>query len=135
VSRLRQVETLTVSIERPPQDVYRYVANPANLPRWASGLAGGIETVKGEWIAASPLGPVKLRFAVPNDVGVLDHYVTLPDGAEVYVPMRVVANGSGAELSFTLFRLPEMTDEKFREDAQWVRRDLARLKTILEGGK
>jgi uncharacterized membrane protein len=95
MSRLRPVETITVSIERPPQDVYEYVANPANLPRWASGLAGGIESVKGEWIAVSPVGRVKVRF---------------------------------------LFRRPEMTDEKFREDAQWVRRDLARLETILEGG-
>jgi uncharacterized protein YndB with AHSA1/START domain len=134
MSRMREVETLTVSIERPPRDVYEYVANPANLPRWASGLAGGIENVKGEWIAASPVGRVKVRFAVRNEVGVLDHCVTLPDGAEVYVPIRVVANGPGSELSLTLFRSPEMTDEKFREDAQWVRRDLARLKTILEVG-
>jgi hypothetical protein len=54
---------------------------------------------------------------------------------EIYIPMRVVSNGSGSELLLTLFRLPEMTDEKFAADAQWVMRDLAAVKNLLERGE
>jgi hypothetical protein len=32
----------------------------------------------------------------------------------------------------TLFRVPGMNDEKFAADAQWVMRDLNRLKDLLE---
>lgn len=48
--------------------------------------------------------------------------------------MRVVANGSGSEVIFTLFRQPGMSDEQVTEDAAWVERDLGTLKNILEGG-
>jgi hypothetical protein len=46
--------------------------------------------------------------------------------------MRVIANGTGSELIFTLFRLSDMADEKFAEDAEWVLRDLNALKRLLE---
>jgi hypothetical protein len=58
--------------------------------------------------------------------------VTTTSGVEVYVPMRVLANGSGSEVVFTLFRLPDMSDEKYAEDMQLVERDLRGLKDILE---
>jgi len=40
-------------------------------------------------------------------------------GAEIYTPMRIVENGEGAEVLFTLFRQPGMSDEKFAADANW----------------
>src|SRR5882724_7166277 len=51
---------------------------------------------------------------------------------DLYIPMRVLSNASGFELVFTLFRLPGMTDEKFSADAEWVMRDLAAAKRVLE---
>jgi hypothetical protein len=80
----------------------------------------------------TPQGPMKVRFASKNDFGVLDHYVTVAPGIEVYVPMRVLPNGAGSVAIFTLFRLPDMSDEKYAEDAGWVERDLQKLKEILE---
>jgi hypothetical protein len=41
-------------------------------------------------------------------------------------------NSGCSEVTFTLFRLPDMTDEKYDEDAAWVKRDLKRFKEILE---
>ena len=38
---------------------------------------------------------------------------------------------AGSEISFTLFRRPQMTDEKFSQDAQWVEKDLDILKGLL----
>jgi hypothetical protein len=46
--------------------------------------------------------------------------------------LRVLPNGSGSEVVFTLFRAPEMTPEKFAEDIGLVGRDLLTLKTVLE---
>ena len=80
----------------------------------------------------TPQGPAQIWFAEKNDFGVLDHYVTLASGVEVYVPMRVVPNGSGSEVIFTLFKTPEMSDKQFAEDAGMVQRDLRTLKSVLE---
>jgi len=125
---------ISVSIDRPSREVYDFASDPANLPRWASGIGTSIKNINGEWIAKSPGGPVKVRFTPRNNLGVLDHYVTLPTGAVIYVPLRVIPNGSGSELTFTLFRQPDMTDQKFQEDAEWVLRDLTKLRDILEQG-
>jgi hypothetical protein len=46
--------------------------------------------------------------------------------------MRVVPNGTGAEVTFLLFRTPDMTDAAFAADAAAVARDLNALKTLLE---
>jgi uncharacterized protein YndB with AHSA1/START domain len=123
---------LSVAINRSPQQVYDFVADPANLPQWASGLGDSIAQVDGQWIAQTAQGPVPIRFAERNRFGVLDHYVTVAPGVEIVVPMRVVANGAGSELTLTLFRLPEMNDDKFEADSEWVRHDLATLKKLLE---
>jgi hypothetical protein len=58
----------------------------------------------------------------------------MPSGVEVYIPMRVVANGEGSEVIFTLFRTPGMSDESLERDIDWVTGDLATLKELLEGG-
>ena len=114
-------------------DVYDFACVPENLTKWATGLGTSGERVGQAWIAQTPQGPVTVRFIERNDYGVLDHYVTTEDGTEIYNPMRVVANGRGSELSFTLFRRPEMSDAQFEQDAAWVERDLGQLKALLEG--
>ncbi|MCK7501896.1 MAG: hypothetical protein MZW92_76905 [Comamonadaceae bacterium] len=75
---------------------------------------------------------MRFRFVERNDFGVLDHYVKPQQGAEVYVPLRVVANGGEASLVFTLFRPAGTTLEEFERDAATVRRDLSSLKRLLE---
>jgi hypothetical protein len=67
-----------------------------------------------------------------NEFGILDHVVTLPDGQSNLNSMRVVANGEGSEVMFTLFQLPEMSDEQFVKDAGMVEADLQMLKTVME---
>jgi hypothetical protein len=123
---------VNVSINRPPDQVYAFVSNPENLPKWAAGLSGSIRNVDGEWIADSPMGSVKVRFADPNSFGVLDHYVTLPSGESVYNPMRVFPNRTGSELVFTVYQRPEMSDAMFAEDVLAVTRDLRSLKALLD---
>ncbi|MGT2453250.1 hypothetical protein ACU4GI_08065 [Cupriavidus basilensis] len=53
-------------------------------------------------------------------------------GEEIYIPMRVIANGGGTTLLFTLLRSPGVSDAQLQADAEWVRRDLAALKALLE---
>lgn len=108
--------TVRMTIERPASEVYDFVADSKNLAAWASGLAKD----------------AKVRFVERNLYGVLDHHVRVNGRQEVYVPMRVFANGEGTEVLLTIFRQPGTSDEKFGEDAQWVRRDLEALKALLE---
>ncbi|MFF2522015.1 SRPBCC family protein [Streptomyces liangshanensis] len=127
---------LGVYVDRPAPDVYAYASNPVNLPAWAHGLGASVERIGDQWVAESaPLGRVVVAFAPPNAFGVLDHDVTLPSGQTVYNPVRVIADGAGSEVVFTLRRQPETTDADFERDAVTVAADLARLKELLESGR
>ncbi|ABS28108.1 SRPBCC family protein [Anaeromyxobacter sp. Fw109-5] len=132
MSSLHEVRHVSVSIARAPAEVYAFASNPENLPRWATGLAGTIANVGGAWIADSPAGRVTVRFVERNTLGVLDHEIVLASGATIHTPMRVVPNGSGSEVTLTLFRLEGVSDERFSEDARWVEKDLNALKRLLE---
>lgn len=119
-------------IARPLEQVYAFASDPDHLPRWAAGLASAPVSRDGDdLVADSPMGQVRVRFSPRNDLGVLDHVVTLPDGKAVLNPVRVVAHPHGAEVVFTLRQL-EMGDEEFERDAEMVADDLARLKALLE---
>ncbi|MCK6471872.1 MAG: SRPBCC family protein [Planctomycetes bacterium] len=124
--------TLSVTIGRPCAKVYDFVADPENLPKWAKAFCLSIQRVGDGWTALTPAGPMGLRFCARNTLGVLDHWVAPEPGFEVYVPMRVVPHGECSEVLFTLFKLPEMSDAKFAEDAAMVEKDLASLKKVLE---
>lgn len=121
-----------VSINRNWRDVYQYAAKPENMPLWASGLGGGLEADGEDWVAHGPLGSVRVKFAPRNDLGVMDHVVTMESGLEVNNALRVVPNGDGSEVMFTVLKLPNTSEEQFIADADWVLKDLNTLKKLLE---
>jgi hypothetical protein len=123
---------ISISINRSAAEVYEFASNPENLPKWAAGLSGSVKNVNGEWIAESPMGTVKVKFADKNRFGILDHDVTLPSGETFYNPMRVFPNKDGSELIFTLYQRPEMSDKDFRNDEEQIKKDLERLKGLVE---
>jgi len=127
--------TLTVTIDCHPDQLYGFVSNPENLLQWATAFAKSVRKSNSDWFVETAQGPVTVRFTPRNTLGVLDHYVTPAPGDEIYVPMRVLANGSGSEVLFTLFRLPDMSDEAFTADAGMVERDLGTLKDLMEGSQ
>ncbi|MET9596065.1 SRPBCC family protein [Streptomyces sp. NPDC006516] len=125
---------ISIHIERPAEEVYAYASDPSHLPEWAAGLGKSIEETDGRWIADSPMGRVVVDFAPRNDLGVLDHHVTLPSGETVYNPLRVIADGDGCEVVFTLRRRPDMSADDFRRDEAAVAADLVTLKRLAEQG-
>jgi hypothetical protein len=121
-----------VRIDRPVREVYDYASDPSNLPAWAPGLGSSVERIDGQWIVESPMGRVVVAFATRNDLGVLDHDVTLPSGETFHNPMRAIADGTGCEVVFTLRRRPGMSDQDVDRDADAVLADLVALKRVLE---
>lgn len=129
---LAECQTLSVGIERSPEEVYEFVAEPANLPKWSFFVAS-IRPEEDQWVVETLNGEVRIRFVPKNSFGLLDHWVTVGPDSVVYVPMRVVANGSGgSEFLFSVFRQPGMTDAAYEEDLRLVRNDLNNLKRVLE---
>lgn len=121
-----------ITIERPADEVYAFLASPLNFPKWAEGLGHSFSHIEGmTWSAQTPMGPMRILFSEPNRYGVVDHAVIPEHGPPMHNPLRVLANGRGAEVVFTLFQR-DMSDDEMARDAGMVGRDLAVLKALLE---
>lgn len=131
---LNKFQVLSVSINAPVARVYDFVLDAENIPQWMTSFLPSVRKAGNQWIADTSAGQMKFEFVPRNEFGVLDHQVTLPSGAKVVNPMRVVPNGDGCELMFTLFQLPDVTDEDFAVDAANIEHDLQTLKRLLEHG-
>jgi hypothetical protein len=124
--------TISVSIRRDPKAVYQFVLNLEYFPRWARSTFQSIRQLNGKWVAETTQSSVTIDLTERNNFGILDHYVKLPSAAVIYAPMRVIKNGDGSEVIFTLFQPVDMSDDKFAEDAKSVEQDLNTLKKLME---
>lgn len=125
--------TFSISIDRDWREAYDAIWRPEYFANWASGLARANLRREGDrWAADGPEGPITIRFTDRNEFGVMDHWVDIGAGDEIYIPLRAIQNGDGCEILITLFRLPQMDDATFAADADTMKRDLATLKDLLE---
>lgn len=132
MEKILKSKVIQVFIHADYQSVCDFLEQPENFHHWASGM-GELKYKIGElWVADGPQGEVKVKFSPRNEYGVADHVVYLPNGAEVYIPLRVIKNGDESEVQFTLFHPPGMSEEDFAKDTTWVAKDLKALKEVLE---
>jgi len=126
-----RTHTVSVGIAVDPARVYAYASEPANIPTWAPGFVKSIARQEDHWIAQTALGEARISFAAANAFGVLDHEVVLPTGT-FHNSMRVIPNGAGSEVLFTVIQMPGISDQQFDTDLDTVRADLNKLRTVLE---
>ena len=117
-------DTRSVTIEARPETVLRFVADPANLPRWAIGFAQGVRCDHGRWMVRTAGGEVGLSVDVDDEAGTVDFRMEPAPGAMAVAYSRVVPNGTGAEYVFTQFQQPGTPDEVFRQLREAVGHEL-----------
>ncbi|MDR3473150.1 MAG: hypothetical protein P4M09_15935 [Devosia sp.] len=128
-----QSHVISLPINRPAREVYAFLAEPMNFPKWAVVVGPHFRQIgPHEWVGDSPTGDSIVRFCERNTLGVLDHAVYHAGEEPVMMPMRVFPNGKGCELTFCFFRRPGMTDEQFSSAIEWITTDFQTLQSLLE---
>ena len=102
------------------------------FPQMGRSTFQSINQLNGKWVAETAQGSVTIDLTERNNFGILDHFVKLSSDAVIFVPMRVIKNGEGSEVIFTLFQTADMPDDKFAEDVKSVKKDLNILKNLVE---
>ena len=123
-------DTQSVSIEAAPDAVFAFLAQPANLPRWAVGFARAVRQEEGDWIVETAAGDVPIRIDADAARGSIDFEMTVAPQTVSTAYSRVVPNASGAEYVFTQFQGPGMPDEVFAQQIAALAEEL-RLLPIL----
>jgi uncharacterized protein YndB with AHSA1/START domain len=135
VEGLFPARAIGISIRQPLRQVYGFLAEPLNFPRWAFAHETQMEPLPGgEFAVETSVGPRIMKFAERNAFGILTYTSRLKEGgAPLPIPMRVFPNGEGTELSYVFYQRPHTTETEWRSVMEWVTADLLALKSMLEG--
>jgi len=126
--------TIAISIARPADEVFDFVMEPQNFLKWAFvGQSSMRHVGANDWEVETSVGRRILRMPVPNAHGILDHYsLRHRDDVPHLIAMRVVPNGDGTELLYTMFKRPGQSDLEWESMIEWITTDLLTLKSLLE---
>jgi hypothetical protein len=129
-----KAHTLTTAINRPRDEVYAFINEIENLPKWADGFAlGGVKIVDGHYKVETPDGELFITFESNPKLGVIDMWVgPTPDQVDIF-PVRVIARPDGTTATvMTLFQTPDVSDEVFAQQVASLTRENGNLKRVLE---
>jgi hypothetical protein len=125
--------TLTVTIDAPLAQVAADLADPTTHPAWATEFYDGPVRAGegGEFTAPVPLMGGEVRHKIDADIarGILDLYFATP-GAPYGppIPVRLVPNGDGVDVLWTLARFPGVSDLAWQQGLAAMARELQALK-------
>jgi hypothetical protein len=122
-----RADTQAVTLPASAEEVFVYLANPENLPRWAVGFARGIRREGEEWVVQTASGEMPVRVAANAARGTIDFHMRVAPEIEAVAFSRVVPNDAGAEYVFTQFQSPGMPDEVFAGQRAALAEELALL--------
>lgn len=129
----QETATVTMTIDAPPETVSADLADPSSHLEWATEFFSGTAQDQGDgtWQMNVPRmgGPVLMRIGGDTRQGIIDMYLA-PVGAPFGppIPVRVIPNGGGSDVLFTLARMPNQSDQEWSEGLQSMKRELTNLK-------
>lgn len=125
-------DTQTVTIKATPETVLNFIADGANLPRWAIGFAKAATPKGGAWVVTTGQGEVLTTIEVDGAVGTVDFHMDMGDAGKAVAFARVLPNETGSEFLFTQFQGPAVVDDIFEQLVATVGHELTVLKGLLE---
>lgn len=125
-----------IALAVPAAHAHAYLADPGNLPKWTNAFAQA--EASGNALLRTPQGEVPIKLEVQSDVGmgIVDWYMTFPDGSLATAHSRIVALGEEAcAYSFLLTPPPvplEALEGALEQQTSILAEELQKLKAILE---
>ncbi|MBE5073460.1 SRPBCC family protein [Erythrobacteraceae bacterium E2-1 Yellow Sea] len=133
---MKTFDVQSIGIDRPAQEVFEYVANPANLPNWTNAFKSA-DDEKAELVTPAGAVPIALKTDAQPQAGTVDWFMTFPDGGIGSAYSRVTANGEDKAIySFVLMAPPvalEALEGALNEQMAILAKELVGLKAVIEG--
>jgi hypothetical protein len=121
--------TVTAVLQAPREDVFAYLAEVRNLPKWASEFARELRFVDGKPRVVNGLGEFFVRIDADRQSGVIDIFAGPSEDELALFPSRVVGlPGGGSAYTFTMFQGPETPDELFESQYHSLLREFEHIR-------
>jgi hypothetical protein len=122
--------TVTTVLDAPRGAVFDYLADPENLPRWATEFARELRRDDEGYTVVNGLGEFRFEIRADRDTGVIDMFAG-PDREHMAVfPTRALALPDGrTAYTFTMFQGPGMPDDLFEAQHASLLREFANIES------
>jgi len=125
----------SISIAKPQDAVFAYIANPGNLPQWTNAFKSA-DAKTAELVTPNGAVPIKLETRASAAQGTIDWIMTFPDGSVGAAYSRVTEGAKDSSIySFVLMAPPvplEMLEGALAEQKKTLAAELVKLKALLE---
>jgi hypothetical protein len=119
-------ETRSVSIATTPAAVHGYLADARNLPEWAPSFAAAVRPCGGDWVVTQGDAEIDVTILADRDRGTVDIVAAADHARGVF--LRVLPNGQGSELLFTLLLAPDTPEHQIDAQMATVDNELAAVR-------
>jgi cold-inducible RNA-binding protein len=113
-------KTLTASLPGNARDLFTRISDPDNLPQWHPSFCRSLRRENGSLLVESPRGTVPVHFVRDDHSLVLDIVVLVAEGIKLTHAIRLLPNGEGSEIVWTLVKPEGITDSVFHEQLRWA---------------
>jgi hypothetical protein len=121
--------TVTVLLDAPKEDVFAYLADVENLPKWATEFARELRYDDGKAKVVNGLGEFFFELDADPGTGVIDMYAGPAESELALFPTRVVElPDARSAYTFTMFQAPAMPDELFAAQYESLLRELDNIR-------
>ena len=121
-------ETVTTVLPAPKEEVFAYLAEIENLPRWATEFARELKVENGRHKVVNGLGEFFFAIDADEATGVIDMRAGPTESEMALFPTRVVGLPDGrSAFTFTMFQGPGSSDELFESQHASLVRELENI--------
>jgi hypothetical protein len=124
-----ETRTVTAVLDAPKDEVFSYLAEIENLPRWATEFARELKYEGGKAKVVNGLGELYFEIDADPETGVIDMYAGPSEDALALFPTRVVElPGARSGYTFTMFQAPGMPDDLFASQHEALLREFENIR-------
>jgi hypothetical protein len=121
--------TVTAVLDAPKDEVFTFLSEIENLPRWATEFARELKCEDGKTKVVNGLGEFYFEIDADPETGVIDMYAGPGEDALALFPTRVVElPGARSAYTFTMFQAPGMPDELFASQHEALLREFENIR-------
>lgn len=132
---MKTFDVQSVGINRPALAVFRFIADPSNLPRWTHAFKQA-DATSAELMTPNGAVPIRLTTIADDRSGNIDWKMSFPDGTVGTAFSRVTPDGDHRSVySFVLMAPPvplEALEGALAEQMKTLVKELNSLKVLLE---